>query len=114
MPCIELQRIIVSDTHVLRSHTECPLVDAIVNEVNPKLVPCNVTLVDPVDARFAWETMLMTRISDDRSTVDVPRRSPTEYVIPRLAPTPWATLHRIMVSPCQVVRSHNEAPALDD
>jgi hypothetical protein len=56
--------------------------------VNPKLVPCTVTLADPVPARFTRAVMLNVGSSIDHASVTVPTRSPAVNIIRRVPRTP--------------------------
>ena len=70
------------------------------------LVPCRVTLLDPVAAPFARRAVLIIRTSVEKLDVMLPARIPTVSSRPRLAPTPCPAWLLTDVSELHVVRSH--------
>ena len=76
------------------------------------LVPCKVTLLEPVTAPFACRVVLIFRTSLDKLDVMLPARIPTVSIRPRLAPRPCPAWLLTEVSELHVVRSHELCPAL--
>jgi hypothetical protein len=66
------QRTDVSDSHSVDSHAVSPARAFSVYVVRPRLLPCTVTLTDPVPARFAPVTVLSVGVSIDHASVTVP------------------------------------------
>ena len=113
LPCAlptHLQRIDVSDSHVVCSpavkpRRAAPLVDAL-----PKLLPCTVKLADPVVALFLRRAELTDGNSAVVASVIVPCRCPA-LIANRWLPLPNAAdLQRTAVSASQAVRSHAVDP----
>ena len=70
------------------------------------LVPCRVTLLDPVAAPFTRRAVLIFRTSAEKLDVMLPARIPTVSRSPRLPPTPCPAWLLTDVSELHVVRSH--------
>jgi hypothetical protein len=105
-PCDDRQWTDVSDHHSVDSHAVSMIRIASVYVVIPKLVPCTVTLADPVPARFRPVMMLSAGISIDHASVTVPTRSPAVNIIRRDPRTPWLVRHRTDVSDHHSDASH--------
>jgi hypothetical protein len=77
-----------------------------VNVVSPKLVPCTVTLADPVPARFRRVVMLRLGSSIDHASVTLPTCSPAVSITRRVPRTPWLVRQRTDVSDHHPDASH--------
>ena len=76
-------------------------------EVKPILLPCKVTLADPVEeAAFALLPMLSVPSSIDGISVTLPALSPAVTDTRRDPLTPWLVEHRTEVSDSHSVDSH--------
>ena len=75
VPCtiwLAWHRVDVSDSHVVRSHAEWPILIDPVYVASPKLEPCTVTLADPVAARFETLVTLSVARSTESPSVTLP------------------------------------------
>jgi hypothetical protein len=95
-----------SDHHSDASHAVSMTRMASVYVVSPKLVPCRVTLADPVPARFTRVVMLRLGSSIDHASVTVPARSPVVNIILCVPRTPWLVRQRTDDSDHHSVDSH--------
>jgi hypothetical protein len=105
-PCDVRQRRDDSDHHSVDSHAVSMIRMACVYVVSPKLLPCTVTLADPVPARFRRVVMLSIGVSIDHTSVTVPTRSPTVKIIRRVPRTPCDVRHSTTDSDHHSVDSH--------
>ena len=78
---------------------------------SPMLLPCTVTLADPVPALFVRRITLSPPVSTDHTSVTLPDLDPAVTDTRRLPFKPCITWHRTDVSASQCVASHAECPA---
>jgi hypothetical protein len=105
------QRIDVSDSHSVDSHAVSMIRIASVYVVRPKLLPCTVTLADPVPARFTQVTVLIVPTSTDHASVTLPKLCPTVITIVDVILPPPPVRQRTDVSDSHCVDSHAVTPA---
>ncbi len=86
--CMIWHRSEVSDPHVVRSHVELPTLITDVKLARPRLAPCTVTLVDPVEAPLGLRTTLSMLVSAECPEVTLPSRTPAVTFTRRLPVTP--------------------------
>ena len=104
--CPSWHRTDVSDCQVVRSHVVIP--DLIDKEcdASPRLAPCIVILVDPVEAPFLLRATLTPSLSIEKPSDALPTTRATLSSVLRLPKTPCPDWQRIDVSDSHVVRSH--------
>jgi hypothetical protein len=95
-----------SDHHSDNSHAVSMIRIPSVYVISPKLLPCTVTLADPVPARFRRVAMLRIGVSIDHASVTVPTRSPVVNIRRRVPRTPCDVRQRTNVSDNHSVDSH--------
>ena len=79
------------------------------------LAPCNVTLADPVDAKFDRLATLNMPTSTESDSVTLPSRMPAVTDACKVPLTIWLVWHRVDVSDSHVVRSQAVRPIeIDD
>jgi hypothetical protein len=96
----------VSDTHAVCQHTVCPALALIERTAWPKLLPCMLTLTDPVTAKFCLDAELSWLQSADMLELAVPSLNPPVICTLLLALPPCAFRQVADVSDSHTVPSH--------
>ena len=112
--CPACPRTEVSDSHVVCSPREPPILTWTEKDLKPSPQPPIVTLVDPVAAQFALAVVLTQATSCEKLRDALPPCTPIVNRAARLLPTPASIWHRSDVSESHDVLSHPLRPSLAD
>ena len=107
-PCPDWHRKDESESHAVPSQAVLPCTSPAVYAPSPRLLPCIVTLIEPVAKRFARRVLLAFTTSTDSPRLTLPNREPVVIPSRRLATTPPAVRHARLVSDNQILRSQLE------
>lgn len=112
MPCPTRHRIDVSDSHVDPSHAVLPTRTVPLCAPLPTPDPCNVTLLDPDDARLLRLAELTIPDTTETPSDMLPPLPPTVITVRRLPPGAPLPIHRTLVSDCHLDTSQELLPIL--
>ena len=110
-PLLAWLRAQVSDSHVVRSHAEWPVLQATVCDDTPRFDPLRVTLADPVPLTFPRLTTLTRPISNESASVALLTSLDAETTVCRLPIKPFPIWHRVEESDSHEVRSQADCPS---
>lgn len=106
-----------ADIQAVCVHPLCPAPDATLRYPDPRLAPCTVRQLAPVETMLPVPALLSAVASADKPLDMLPARPPTLITTPRLLISPRPDTHQTVVSELQDVLSHAEparTPRPDD